>query len=93
MPTNTTNLSVRLNTELKHEAENLLADLGMNMTTAINLFLKQTVRNQGIPFSISIKKVPNRETLEAIQEALALAKDPKAKTFSSVKALMKDLSE
>lgn len=93
MSKNTINLSVRVNAELKHEAESLLADLGMNMTTAINLFLRQTVRNQGIPFSISIDKIPNRKTLAAMKEAQTLAKDPKVKSFSSVKELMEDLKE
>lgn len=91
MPTTTTNLSVRMNTELKHEAENLLADLGMNMTTAINLFLKQTIRNQGIPFSISMNNIPNRETLEAMQEAIELEKAGHGKIFKNIEELRKDL--
>lgn len=93
MSKNTINLSVRVNAELKHEAESLLADLGMNMTTAINLFLRQTVRNQGIPFSISIDEIPNRKTLAAMKEVQTLPKDPKAKSFFSVNELMEDLKE
>lgn len=91
MATNTVNLSVRLDAELKREADELLSSLGMNMTTAINLFLKQTVRNQAIPFSISMNTVPNPETLAAMREALDLEKPGHGKAFRSIDELRKDL--
>ena len=50
---NTTSVNLRIDKELKTQAETLFSSLGMNMTTAINVFLKQAVRTQGIPFRIS----------------------------------------
>ena len=49
---NTTSVNLRIDKELKKQAETLFSSLGMNMTTAINVFLKQAVRSQGIPFRI-----------------------------------------
>ena len=57
----TTNVSIRINVHLKKQAEELFSDLGLNMTTAMTMFLRQAVRNQGIPFEIS--RVPNAETV------------------------------
>ncbi|MDW7655676.1 MAG: type II toxin-antitoxin system RelB/DinJ family antitoxin [Bacillota bacterium] len=47
-----TNLNIRLDNELKKEAERLFTDIGLSMTAAITLFLKQSVSNEGIPFEI-----------------------------------------
>ena len=46
----TTNMSIRMDTELKKQAETMLSDMGLNMTTAMNLFLRQVVRQGRIPF-------------------------------------------
>lgn len=91
MANNTVNLSVRLDAELKREADALLSELGMNMTTAINLFLKQTVRNQSIPFSISMNTVPNKATLAAMQEALEMERTGSGNAYRSIDELRKDL--
>lgn len=50
---NTTSVNLRIDKDLKAQAETLFSSLGMNMTTAINVFLKQAVRSQSIPFRIS----------------------------------------
>ncbi len=91
MAANTVNLSIRLDAEVKQNAEALFDDFGMNMTTAITLFLKQAIRNQAIPFSITMNALPNKRTLAAIQEAIALENDDNAETFHSIKELRKDL--
>lgn len=49
----TTSMNLRIDKNLKKEAESLFNSLGINMTTAINIFLRQSVRNQGIPFPIT----------------------------------------
>ena len=71
----TTNINIRMDKALKVQAENLLSELGMNMTTAFNIFLRQTVRERGIPFQISavmpMRKsllVNGRELMKSIQE-------------------------
>lgn len=61
------NISIRMDDDLKAKAEELFDDLGMNMTTAFTIFVKQAIREQVIPFSIS-REIPNEETLAAIKE-------------------------
>jgi len=64
----TTNISLRMDPELKKQAEELFHDLGLNMSTALTMFLRQAVRNQGIPFEVS--RTPNADTIEALEESL-----------------------
>ena len=61
------NLSIRMDKNLKEQADSLFSELGMNMTTALNIFVRQSVRQGKIPFEISLNK-PNTETLVAIRE-------------------------
>ena len=64
----TANINVRVDSKLKKDAENLFADLGLNMSTAVTMFLRSAVNHDGIPFEITRKK-PNAETLQALQDA------------------------
>lgn len=84
----TTNLNVRIDENLKKSAEALFNELGMNMTTAINIYLKQAVRKQAIPFELKTD-VPNAETLAAIRDV----RDGKnlIGPFSNVEELMEAL--
>ena len=66
MSTQSTN--IRIDTELKRQAQQLFSDLGMDMTTAVNIFLRQAVWEQASPFRIGEPARPNAETLEAIAE-------------------------
>ena len=86
----TSNLTVRLDAQLKKDAEQLFNDLGMTLSGAINIFLHQAIEQQGLPFQVR-KSRPNRETLAAMKEAIKVAHDPNAKTFSSIEELRKDL--
>jgi len=54
----TTNISIRIDVQLKKQAKKLFSDLGLNMTTALTIFLRQAVRSQGIPFEISRVRIP-----------------------------------
>lgn len=62
------NVTVRVDEELKKQADSLFSDLGMSLSTAFNVFLKQSVREQQLPFMVS-KNVPNAVTLAAMQAA------------------------
>lgn len=62
-----TNLNVRIDKDIKKAAEEVYAELGFNMSTAINMFLRASIRKGGIPFDLTLD-VPNKETLEAIEE-------------------------
>ena len=60
------NVTLRVDEELKKQADILFTELGLNLTTAFNIFLRQSVREQQIPFRIS-KTVPNAVTLTAME--------------------------
>ncbi len=62
------NVTFRVDGELKKQADALFAELGMNLSTAFNIFLRQSVREQQIPFRVS-KNVPNAVTLAAMEAA------------------------
>jgi DNA-damage-inducible protein J len=80
-----------MDSDLKREAEELFADLGLNMTGALTLFVRQAVRNQSIPFEITRR--PNAETLAAMREAERIAHDPKAKGYTDLDSLLVDLKK
>ncbi|MBQ2889384.1 MAG: type II toxin-antitoxin system RelB/DinJ family antitoxin, partial [Clostridia bacterium] len=63
----TVNMSIRMDTELKKQADAMFSDMGLNMTTAMNMFLRQVVRQGRIPFEIATD-IPNAETVAAIKE-------------------------
>jgi len=90
MATTTTNFTVRMDREIKHEADQLFSELGMSLSTAFNVFIRQSLRVQGIPFEIS-RELPNAETCAAMREAEYLAHDAKTKGFTEMKSLIKDL--
>ena len=85
----TTNISLRMDSELKKQAEELFYDLGLTMTAAMTMFLRQAVRAQGIPFEVS--RLPNAETLEAIEEGRRIARDPNVKGYKNLDDLFRDL--
>ena len=90
--TTTTNLSIRMNVETKKEAEAMFDSLGMSLTTAINIFIKQSLRTRGIPFQITMD-TPNAVTLAAMEEARQLANDPNAKTYANVEDALAELKK
>ena len=91
MRTTMNTISARIDSKLKTQAENLFNELGMNMSTAITVFLKQSVRLRRIPFEISLD-TPNAETLAAMAEANEIASGKrKAKSYKNAKAMIKDI--
>lgn len=70
----TTNINVRVDMELKQNAESLFNDLGLNMSVAITMFLKSAVSHNGIPFEVK-RQVPNAETAAALAEYEEMKKD------------------
>ena len=88
--TSTTNISIRMDTDLKAAAEALYEELGMNLSTAFNIFVRQSLSERGIPFMIS-EGVPNKETVSAMLEAERIAKDSSVKGYNDVDDLFADL--
>ena len=87
----TVNMSIRMDKELKKQADAMFSDMGLNMTTAMNMFLRQVVRQGRIPFEIATD-IPNAETVAAIKEMddMLSGKIP-AKRYSGTKELFEDL--
>lgn len=79
----TTNLNIRTDRDVKIAAEHIFEELGLNMTTAINIFLRQTIRENGIPFELKLD-VPNDVTAAAIAEGRALARNKNVNGYSSM---------
>ena len=85
------NVTIRMDEELKKEADALFAELGVNLSTAFNIFVRQAVREQSIPFMIT-KHKPNADTLAAIEEVRKMKADPSVgKTYDNVSQMMEDL--
>lgn len=86
----TTCISIRLDSELKKQSETMFCDMGINMTTAVNMFLKQVVRQGKIPFEVAVD-IPNATTIAALKEGNELLNDPAAPRYSSIEDLFEDL--
>ncbi|WP_077368370.1 type II toxin-antitoxin system RelB/DinJ family antitoxin [Anaerosalibacter sp. Marseille-P3206] len=86
----TTNLNIRTDKEIKDQAERIFSELGLNMTTAINIFLRTTIRENGIPFALKLD-TPNSLTIRAIEEGRKIAYDDTVKGYSNIDDLKKAL--
>ena len=86
------NLNIRTDKEVKAKAEKIFEELGLNMSTAVNIFLRQVIRENGIPFDVKLNS-PSETTAEAIREGRALALDKSAKGYNSMADLRAALEE
>lgn len=91
MASSTTNISIRMDAELKAQAEALFAEFGMDLSTAFNLFVRQSLHEGGIPFEINLE--PNEETIAAMLEAKRIARDPSVKRYTDLDELFADLKK
>lgn len=86
----TVNVTIRMDENLKKQADVLFSELGMNMTTAFTIFTKQAIREQGIPFNIELTS--SAQSLAALEEVKAMKKDPSiGKSYSNVHEMVEDL--
>ncbi len=81
-----TNLNIRTDKDVKMQAEKIFAALGLNMSTAVNIFLRQAIRENGIPFEVKLN-VPNDITATAIDEGRAMAYDKENRGYTSISDL------
>jgi len=88
----TTSFSVRMDSEVKKQCEVLYKELGMNLTTAINVFLRQSIRAGGFPFEVRLDK-PNAVTMAALKEAEQLLHDADAKRYTDVEEALRELKK
>ncbi|MGN0395112.1 MAG: type II toxin-antitoxin system RelB/DinJ family antitoxin [Coprococcus sp.] len=86
-----TNITMRIDENLKSQLQELLGDLGLDMTTFFTMAAKQAVREQGIPFYVS-REIPNEETIAAFNEVEEMKKNPSiGKSYTDVDKMMEDL--
>ena len=83
-------VNVRMDEEVKRSMEETCKELGITMSTAFNIFVRQSLRERGIPFKIT-EGTPNRETVSAMLEAERIAKDPTVKGYHDVDEFFADL--
>lgn len=87
-----TNLNIRTDKEIKVAAEKIFAELGLTMTTAVNIFLRQTIRENGIPFELKLN-IPNDTTVAAIEEGRRIARDPSVRGYTNMEDLKAALEQ
>ena len=90
MAGSTTNINIQMDSDLKAQADALFGELGMDLSTAFNIFVRQALREGRIPFNISLNQ-PNKETIAAMLEAERIAKDPSAKGYTDLDELFTNL--
>ncbi|MBE0451697.1 MAG: type II toxin-antitoxin system RelB/DinJ family antitoxin [Clostridiales bacterium] len=87
----TTNVTIRMDEQLKKQAEELFSDLGLTMTSALIAFTKQAVREQRIPFTLS-RNIPNTETINALDEVENMKLNPEEyKGYDDVDEMMREI--
>lgn len=80
-----------LDATIKAQAQELFADFGLDLSTAVDMFLRQSVRENCIPFNIR-REVPNADTIAAMKEAEDMEKHPERyKSYTDVDEMMRDL--
>ena len=83
--------NVSIDADIKKQAQELFAELGMDLSTAINIFIRQALRQHSIPFEITTE-VPNKDTLDAVNEYYEMLEHPeKYKRYSSFKEAMSEV--
>ena len=81
--------NIRLEKELKTEETELFRDLGLTLSQAFTVFLRQALLHQGLPFAVA--RTPSHELTKALEEGERLARDPVAKTYSTPQELWDEL--
>ena len=77
---------IRIDSKVKEQASALFADLGMDMSSAVNIFLRQCILRGGLPFNVELPRY-SEEVLSAIAEAQAISRDPDVKGYDSIEDL------
>lgn len=87
----TTPTQIRIEETTKKQAVELLEGLGLNLSEAVNMFLKQVILQRGLPFEVKYPEY-KPEVLEAMEEAKRISRDPNVKGFTDIDDLFQDLN-
>ena len=83
---------IRIDSKVKEQANVLFADLGLDMSSAVNIFLRQCILRGGLPFNVELPRFSD-EVLSAIAEARSISRDPDVKGYDNLKDLKAALEE
>ena len=83
---------IRIDENTKQQAMELLTGLGLSLSDAVNMFLKQVILNDGIPFEIKYPQF-KPEVIEAMEEAKRISRDPNVKGYTDIKEMFKEILE
>ena len=83
---------IRIDADIKKQATDLFDALGLDMSSAVNLFLHQCVLRGGLPFSVEMPRY-NQRTLDAMDEARRISRDPDVKGYTNMDELRKALEK
>ena len=92
MKMSTVQTQIRIDSNVKKQANDLFSALGLDMSSAVNLFLHQCILRGGLPFSVEMPKY-KQSTIDAMEEGLRISKDPNVKGYYSMEDLRKALDE
>ncbi len=84
----TAKINIRVDTDTKNTAKVIFEELGLDLSTAVNLFLKRSIAENGLPFELKLR-MPNTETIRAIEESengIGLSR-----SFDSAEEMFEDL--
>ena len=82
-----TNITISIDSDVKKQADALFSELSMDLNTAFNLFVRESLRVGGIPFELT----PNKETIEAMEEAKRITYDSSIKGYDNLDELFEEL--
>lgn len=92
----TTPTQIRIEENTKRQAVELLEGLGLNLSEAVNMFLRQVILRKGIPFEVTYPENTWKlkpEVIEAMEEAKKISRDPEVKGYTDVKQMFKEILE
>ena len=85
--------SISIDSEVREKVRPILSELGLDLSTAVGMFLRQTIRDKGIPFNVTLN-VPNSETQEALREFQDMREHPELyKRYSNFGDALKEVLE
>lgn len=85
-------IQIRIDAAIKEQANSLFNDLGMDMSGAVNIFLRQCVLRGGLPFAVEMPHY-NKRTLDAMAEARRISKDPEIRGYTNMDDLRRALEQ
>ena len=88
----TVQTQIRIDEDLKRQAADLFSQLGMDMSSAVNIFLRQAVLRGGLPFKVELPQL-KPEVPEAMEEAKQISRDPNVKSYTNIREMFQEILE